>query len=294
MKQNRTTRKRRKHQYFIQKLSKQKGGRIHDMETYHITCEQSPKEHTLSWLQAKTSLKIPSEAMYDEFVHVLQSTIKDRNIVVKIQTPGIMVSKEIQILNFFKIHSTPNIVPYICSFSCKDTISSWESSVHETREFCQGGPDTVALILLDYIPNSISELLKKDLTNEQFYSIIKQLGFVYIHTYTEYGFIHGDIHCGNILVDIDTPKTIHYRINDKDYTVETLGYEPMLLDFQRGMLRRGIDEQSKILSLQNDLSMLFHILSIQTETYKDILKTLSESFYISDSIDDMIHILQSM
>lgn len=289
-----TRKQKRKPHIYIQKLKKQKGGRIHNVETFRAMCSTSVKENTASWLVAKDTLKFPDEAMYDEFIHLLKANMKNANIVIKMQTPGLMSSKEIHVLEFFKQHNTPNIVPYICSFTCQDTLSKWLEPIKENTGICKGGPDTMQIILLDYIPNSITDIFNKNISEEIFQSIVKQLGYIYIFTYTEYGFTHGDIHSGNIVVDIDTPKTIHYTIDNIVYSVPTEGYEPMLIDFQRGMLKPEMNKEGRILSLQNDLSMLYDILGKQSKQYKTRLERLAQLLFISDTIDEMLELVNTV
>lgn len=288
-----TRRNSHKPKFYIQKLAKQKGGRIHNVETYKITCSKSPKQNT-AWLLTKQSLKLPNEAMYDEFVHLLKARMNHSDIVVKMQLPGLMASKEQKVLDFFQNNHTPNIVPYICSFTCKDNLNNWMDEIHHSQPFCKGGPDTVQLFLLDYIEHNISDIFHRELNEVIFKSIVTQLGYIYAHTYIEYGFTHGDIHCGNILVDIDTPKINQYVIDNKQYYVDTKGYEPMLIDFQRGMLKHETNTDSRFFSLQNDVSMLYDILAKQSPKYKQRLETVAQDIFMTDNLDEIIQLINSI
>lgn len=295
LKYSKKTRKHKKNPVLsMQKLKKQKGGRIHDVETFRVTCSSFSKENTSSWLVAKDTIKLPSEAMYDDFVHLIKANMKNTDIIVKMQNPGLMASKELTVLEFFKLHNTPNIVPYICSFTCNDNLTKWSNTVKEMKGFCKGGSEPIQLILLDYITNTITDILQKEVSEDIFQSIIKQLGYIYIHTYMEYGFTHGDIHSGNILVDIDIPKINTYKIQGTTYSVDTKGYEPMLIDFQRGMLKPEMNEEGRILYLQNDLSMLYDMLGKQSNTYKYRLESVAQKIFITDTLDEMIELINTI
>lgn len=65
----------------------------------------------------------------------------------------------------------------------------------------------------------------------QGYAVIEQIIYSLAVAECEYEFEHRDLHWGNILIQLTTEKTLTYRCNGKQYSVETQGAQACIIDF---------------------------------------------------------------
>lgn len=184
------------------------------------------------------SLKTPDED--DEFIHVIKSIMDDRELVVKVQEPGRMLSMELTIHKL--LQGCNNIVNYICDFECLFDNIIWNKPIVSPRYFCDKSGNKLHLIVMEYINNDLAKYMgTTDINDTVLKSLVRQSGFAMLNFHVNYNVCHNDINRGNILLDIGDEKELTYTINNNTVTVNTHGYEIVYIDFQRGNI---IDSQS--------------------------------------------------
>lgn len=116
---------------------------------------------------------------------------------------------------------------------------------------------------MEYIKNKSFALYRFQNIN-QIRSIIKQVLCISIDAYMKFGFVHGDLHCQNILIKHTTSaKPLTFEFAGRTVTIDTHGLKAKLMDFELSKTKQPIDA-----------------------FYKDIATCLASSLtkYISDSL----------
>lgn len=218
----------KKNTVYLHHLHKTKGGRIENMTSFKPVCSAEGAHAKLIGVK---SLKTPDEA--DEFIHVIKSAMDDKELVVKVQEPGHMLSMELTIHKL--LQGCNNIINYICDFECLFDNVIWNKPINTPRYFCDTSGDKLHLIVMEYINNDLAEYLgANEIDKIIFDSIVKQSGFAMLNFHINYNVCHNDINRGNILLDIGDAKELTYTINNNTVTIDTHGYEIVYIDFQRG------------------------------------------------------------
>jgi serine/threonine protein kinase len=80
--------------------------------------------------------------------------------------------------------------------------------------------------ILNYVPKSLNEII----------SIINQVIASATFAFEQFGFIHGDLHPGNILLKKTKKDFIKYKFTDKDLEIKTNGIQIVMFDFDKSNL----------------------------------------------------------
>jgi len=174
---------------------------------------------------------------------------KNRHIVVKIgRTKSgneYMAEKEFAIGK--QLYGINGFIKFLCIFSCNDDTSKYIKNETQTdRPICtsDNNNDKKFVLVMPYIHKG--SLLDYDWSADT----IPMLKSLVIHTifslteaFIKIGFIHGDLHWGNILFKKTTKSKLVYDIGDKQISFLTPGYKVVIMDF----------EKSQTNNQQNDL-----------------------------------------
>ena len=258
--------------FFLEYLPKQRGGRHYNLTTFKTLC--SP-EGAHGKLLATKSLKAPDDA--DDYVHIIQSKMKNDDLIVKVQEKGRMLSKELKVQEI--LNGQPNIVSYICSFECNFDRLVWNKPIDIPRTFCDNTGDPLTLIIMEYINNDLAEFLEKgEYTKEILTSILRQGGLCLFNNHINFGISHNDLNRGNILLDIDKPKDITYKYGTIETKVNTLGYELIFVDFQRSSFLAANSVKLRFEYAVDKIGLLYDVISrwIKDPEIKEKLKILIE------------------
>ncbi len=265
-------------------------------------CEARKGDTPAAWLILKESLQVPEQntMQYNndnfQFVHVIRGVMKDKDIVVKIQQDGRLIDRELAITRFLKEKGQNNIVEYYCDIGCNDNMIEWLNPiVNVTKPFCMGGDDRFHLIIMEYVKYRLTEYLSKhDYTLEVLKACIKQLIFTLCELHINYNISHGDIKSGNILVRIYKEKINKYKIFNKEYSVDTLGYEPVFIDFQRGhMANIPFNLNKHLFMLTDEITMLLDMF-LRWCKFKDWISSINEQFLEVSNKKELIRVLDSL
>jgi tRNA A-37 threonylcarbamoyl transferase component Bud32 len=142
---------------------------------------------------------------------------------------------------------------------------------------------------MEHISHNLIEYLDKVKVSEMVrVSILKQLGFTLIQLHVIDRMTHGDIGSGNMMLDVSEPRRNEYVIGGKTYSVDTQGFEPILIDFQISTAYRGKPSKDLLIA---EITLAYDILERwihwdlkELITHVEEAKTLRELTVLIDSI----------
>jgi hypothetical protein len=94
----------------------------------------------------------------------------------------------------------------------------------------------MSVFVMEEISHNLIDFLAAEPTSAPILTaILKQLGFALMYLAVRHKMTHGDIGSGNLMLDITSAKTVEYDLGPAFgiHHVNTEGYEPILIDFQR-------------------------------------------------------------
>ena len=153
-------------------------------------------------------------------------------VVVKISKNKEMLEKDYNASIILSQLKCSNFAKYYGFFSCKDDLNSFEKNKILPKKFCLKNGTTNYYIFMAYFPlGSLENYLPKNV--DELKSIVNQIIAASILANEKFGFIHNDLHHGNILVRKTTKKQLTYNFNDRVKTINTYGIEIVMFDFDR-------------------------------------------------------------
>ena len=179
---------------------------------------------------------------------MLAKYMETKDVVVKI-TKGLNSIKQNR-LKFAskKLTGLPNFVATFCSFSCVESSINMETNYTEVKEFCkpnQLDPASNEEVFIEIMPKYTQSLINhlNKLRKERVENIAKQLILAQLNAFNLYGFMHMDIHLGNILCgpSLTEPKEIIYTFPSNTYYNKTHIYkiivdrEVFITDFDKSI-----------------------------------------------------------
>ena len=176
------------------------------------------------------------------------------NIVLKF---GILESIEKEYKISQKLYELPNFIRYFCVIRCNDNIKNIINNRKTISDYkiCHYDDNQVGILVMkeynlgcienyDWNNNNIS-LLK---------NVIKQVIYSIIYAYNIKGFIHGDLHSGNIL--LKPKRTCEINYENKVLILNKL--EVVIVDFEKSKL----NQNNKITELIKNISKFISCISI--------------------------------
>lgn len=160
---------------------------------------------------------------------------KYRHIVVKIDRVDKTNRKEYTIgERLFQMH-IPGFMRYICIFPCYDT------TPHDVSgRICQAEPIEKnckdVLVMPHLSEGSIDTYPWDESTLPILKCLLMQTVMSTLVAYTNVGFIHNDLHLGNILIRKTKKNEIDYVLGKDQYSIPTMGYKIVIADFGNSMI----------------------------------------------------------
>lgn len=258
------------------------------MSTFKIVCNPDDANATLVALR---SLKTPEES--DDFVHVALAQLGEKELIIKLQTPGPLLKRELEISEILK--GKNNIVTHICDFPCLFNDIIWMSALKKPASLCEETGTPYHMIIMEYINNDLATFLEQKVySHEMFLSIIQQVGLSLMEIHMNTKVSQGDINRGNMLLEIGTPKDIIYTIGDRKITVNTYGNEVVWIDFQRGSLFNKYKNKNILFqSAKDDISVAYELMSkwVKNTLHKEeLVKRMNETMD-AESVDELFQII---
>lgn len=285
---------------YLTHLPKHGRGRMKNIQTFRASCDSGDKSGATAWLTSTHTLKGPEEAAYNSFVHVMKGLLRDHPVVIKLQEVSRLSEKEATIATLLSGRDTPNVAVPICEFKCKNDLIEWKQPLVKgvTKQFCSGKTDMTSVFVMEYIHHNLIDFLSSDrsgsipISTPIYISILKQLGFALANLHINLKITHGDIGSGNMMLELAEPRTIRYTINGIDYDVDTFGYEPILIDYQRSVRYSGEPDPA---ILADEIAIAFDIVAHWTKGKPVSISSVIEALSASDiSQLDILNMLAGM
>lgn len=192
---------------------------------------------------------------------------KNKHIVVKIMRSSKSSEREFNIGQELFNHKLLGFIKYICLFSCYDTtnednipIKATDQATKIDSKICQAEhteKNLKKVLVMPYIQRgSIENFIWNSENVHILKNILIQSVISLAVAYDTIGFLHGDLHLGNILFKETKMITVNYTSkNLSDISIETRGYKVVIMDFEKSETNVEKNELANI-SFWNDIYMM--------------------------------------
>ncbi len=198
--------------------------------------ENSP--NTRNWLIPEKLINRPSKKQplgIDEQKLIISNIVIKKKVVVKMGKEIDMLKKDYDNALLLSQLNCPNFMKYLGFFQCKDDSNNYSKNKNLPHYFCQKDGSTNGFIFMDYFElGSLDKYKPKN--NNELISIINQILASLILAYVNLGFLHNDLHYGNVLVKKTSNPYFIYKIKNEIIKVETHGIQIVFFDFDRATL----------------------------------------------------------
>ena len=240
---------------------------------YVINCQSKinpTSPETREWLEIKKLIE-HSSPDYKLFTGILD---KHKDIVVKIGSAKLINEYKIgMLLDSLKL---PTFLSYYCNFSCLDDLKSKKNNVSR-KYLCKKDGEPITVLLMPYIKMGSIQTYKWGCDNFHimlniFKHIIKSLSYARKNM----GFVHNDLHFGNVLLQPTRRKNIDYGEFGE---LEVFGIIPVIMDYDRSIIYET-NEPSKP-NLYHDFKRIIEGISQDTNVvFRHIeFSSVNNSFY---------------
>jgi len=240
--------------------------RNHNTFKYKLNCQEKidSSKDTKEWLELFKI--IPHDSPDYKLFHALLE--KEKHIVVKIG-PSIL-TKEFQIAKELETLKLSTFLHYYCKFQCLDDFNSLNNS---SKYLCKdsSGKEITILVMPDIILGQIGNY-KWNRTNFIILkNVLKHIIISLFYAYNKIGFIHKDLHLGNILLQKTKLKEISYG----DFgSLECMGFIPIIMDFDKSNINEEYpskvynDIKKYIGHISGDTNIIFNTFNLQNKLVK--------------------------
>ena len=197
-----------------------------------------------------------------------------------------------------ELEELPNFIKYFCKIECNDNIMNIINNKQDISNYkiCNYGDEKIGILVMKYYKlGCVNDYEWNEKNFNILKNIIKQVIFGAIQAYKIKEFIHGDLHCGNVLLKSKRNCIILYE--DKKLIIEK--YEAIIMDFEKSKLHqidnvndlyRNIDKfitsiitgNNMKLNIEYDERITYRklLFFMDTENYYDEIEKIIEKIYI--------------
>lgn len=250
---------------------------------YSINCKDN-QDDTSEWLKIVSKLNTkPSD--YKIFEGLLE---KKKKIVAKIGSDKLeeeyAISKKLDVIDL------PTFLKPYCLFHCLDDIKSLNEN---TRTICKkSGSNIIYVIIMPFYTLGEIDKYKWNKDNfEIFKNVLKHTLLSLSYAHKEIGFIHCDLHLGNILLQKTSRKEISYG---EFGSLECMGFLPVIMDYDKSIINKDnyslvyYDINRYIGLCSVELSVKFNDYNIKNKLSQYISKNSEITKKITDNLLDNI------
>ena len=185
-------------------------------------------------------------AILKAVLHANEPTIHDKKkVVIKIGRSNAITKNEFVIGEQLYQERLLGFIKYVCLFTCYDDTSERYTEItatgiseHVSGKICGADPSKTNqkdVLVMPYIPlGSVENHQWGESDVSLVKSLVMQVLVSLAVAYDTIGFIHGDMHLGNILFKTTKSTAIRYTSPTLgDISVPTLGHKIVLMDFEK-------------------------------------------------------------
>lgn len=238
-------------------------------KTIHINTEKDKKYiiPTNDWL-------IPIKPLITNDINtrslIMLSKLVDKGeVVVKITKNSNF--EQIKLINNL-VKNNPNMLHTFGTLQCDENEINYDTSYTDSKGYCNSNQSQtenikITLEIMRLYSNSLTKYIKK-LNMLDIKQYFKQLIYAQLHIFDKIGFIHNDIHLGNILIKKKSEdEELNYIILGKKYNIST-NRILIIMDYDRSII---YDQSLMKLPEPNlDFTIMYNIV----KTIKEISKLL--------------------
>ena len=187
------------------------------------------------------------------------------------------IEKEYQINQ--ELLSLPNFIRYFCIIKCNDDIKNIKNIINNKNtisnyKMCYYGDNLIGILVMKhYYLGSIENYIWNESNFNILKNVIKQVVFSIIYAYENKGFIHGDLHSGNVLLKHARNNEIIYgkkilEINEFEVVIgdfEKSKFNNSIVDLIKGIIKfinSIVDSNNIIINIDYDRNKLIKLKSI--------------------------------
>jgi hypothetical protein len=203
------------------------------------------------------------------------------------------IEKEYDICN--KLLKLPNFIKYFCMIKCNDNIKNIINNKDTISNYkmCHYGDKKISILVMKhYYLGCLDNYDWNENNFDILKNVIKQVIFAIIYAFDTFGFIHGDLHSGNILLKPKRNDIINY--GKKILFVDNL--EAIIMDFEKSKL----NQYNKISDLIRNIDKLFtsiinsNNMTLNINYDRNKLISLKTSLTIRTFFDELDKIIENM
>jgi len=200
----------------------------HNTFKYKLNCQEKidSSKYTKEWLELFKI--IPHDSPDYKLFHALLE--KEKHIVVKIG-PSILI-KEFQIAKELETLKLSTFLHYYCKFQCLDDFNKLNNS---SKYLCKDSGKEITILVMPNIDLGDIGNYKWNRDNfDVLKNVIKHVIISLLYAYKEIGFIHKDLHLGNVLLKKTKRKEILYG---ELGSLELMGILPVIMDYDKSIIQ---------------------------------------------------------
>jgi hypothetical protein len=233
---------------------------------YYISCSDkiTPTTPTTEdWLRIMDRLCLP-----DDKSHILLGSLeKYGEIIVKVGDSDDII-KEDYYSNLLK--NTTGFIKYICAFECAHDFRRLKGN---EESICKGPGSSMKFVLIPYFP--MGSIASYKWTNDNIHILRTSLKHAFLSimaAFRTHGFIHGDLHTGNILLKKTRKSSITYSIPGmEEFDIPTNGVRTLIMDFENSSIAKNDTPYKRMVTFNN--------------YYHDIIKLLTFLLMFNKTLD---------
>jgi len=197
---------------------------------------------------------------------ILEGILEKRHsVVVKIADTSENIKIEYDTYEKLSKAKVHGIVHYYCYFECKDDIKK----IGDAPNVCTGPGSTLRILVMEYVRNkSLQEHAWKVDDKVTIKSCIKQVICTALDAFLKTGFVHGDLHCNNVLIKPTAVENINYGF----VTIPVGKYKIKLMDFEFSKFNQEVSQFFKDIKFVFATSLTRYIGCLQFVNVKAIDK----------------------
>jgi hypothetical protein len=273
----------------------------HDINSlkFRLQCDDAIKKTgtTEGWLLIKKYLG-------NKQYNILLGSLKNnKNVIVKFGEPE-QIIKEYQFGQEAYDNGLPNFIKFLCAFTCDDT----ETAIQNQNFLCNGlrtkSENDIGIMVMPYYSDGNIDQHKWHRGNfDVLKNILIQVTWSLLYAFEKTGFVHGDMHAGNVLVRKSKNTSLSYG----GLSLDLCGMYAIVMDFGKSYknmhavcdVYKSIDRLLQIvLHLENSdivlenkarsqlIQMITHVSPISRDTYI-CLKNMIDSMVILYAMSEL-------
>ena len=271
----------------MEKLDRHSSSIESSTEKYHIFCKN------LDLLSLIQPIHINKERAILKALIENKKKLKRAEFVVKIGESE-TIKKEYYIgTEIYK--KIPGFIEYYCLITCNESLDKYKhnESLRNKKLCTYDSKDTqMNILVMPYISAGSMRSFDWNETNiDLFKSCLKQLCTSLFIAFNMFGFLHTDIHLGNVLMKPTNAKSVMYS----NIAIPLYGYKIVIMDFEHSFINVDKKETGYFYKdLGHILDDISYHLELNFAEMPEIYTFITGRYFKSSNIDDFIQVINKI